>query len=269
MTDQHADLDALADALAAESDGQPLPEHLQTCGQCGGALAALRAALGAVATDLAGLPAVPDVPEALQRSVVPTTPIGATTVLPSASVTSLEERRRAPRWLLAAGGIAAAAVVVVGGGLLLTSNSTDSANNARSAAAPNQFPVSATGSDYLSAAALQSALPRLLSGKPEALDSVGAGPTHASQVAPSKALADPLASLRTTQGLAACLASLTDVNDPGVPLALDYAAYQGKPALVVVLPSVKPSKLDIWVVGAGCNTDDPHLLLYAKADRPQ
>lgn len=264
MTDQHADLDALADALAAESDGQPLPEHLQTCSQCGAALAALRAALGAVATDLAALPAVPAVPEALERSVAPTAPVGATTVLPAATVTSLEERRKAPRWLFAAGGIAAAAVLVVGGGLLLNSNSTDSTSNARTATSPNQFPVSATGTDYRTPAAVQSALPRLLSTKAEALDSAGAATTPA-----SKAAVDPLASLHTTKGLAACLASLTDVNDPGVPLALDYASYQGKPALVVVLPAVKPSKLDVWVVGAACGQYDSNLLLYVKADRPR
>ena len=165
MTDQHADLDALADALAAESDGQPLPEHLQTCSQCGAALAALRAALGAVATDLAALPAVPAVPQALERGVTPAIPVAAATVLPAASVTALDERRGAPRWLLTAGGLAAAAVVVVGGGLLLTNNSTDSNSTARPATARNQFPVKATGTDYRSAAALQSALPRLLGEK--------------------------------------------------------------------------------------------------------
>jgi hypothetical protein len=274
----HLDVDALADALAAESDGQPLPEHLQTCSGCASALAELRTALGAVATDLAGLPPVPPVPQALERSVAPTPPVGATTVLPE--VTSLDARpRSSSRWLLVAGGIAAAAVLVVGGGLLLASNSTDSSSQSQSAASRNRFPISATGADYRSPAALQAALPQLLKGRPEALDSVAA-PTRASGVTVPKAasnaapnaapnaVADPLARLRTTQGLASCIASLTDPSDPGVPLALDYASYRGQPALVVVLPAAKPSKVDIWVVGADCRQPDSDLLVYVKADRP-
>jgi hypothetical protein len=267
----HLDVDALADALAAESDGQPLPEHLQTCSTCTSALAELRTALGAVATDLTALPPVPPVPQALERSVAPTPPVGATTVLPE--VTSLDARpRSSSRWLLVAGGIAAAAVLVVGGGLLLASNSTDSSSESQSAASRNQFPISTTGADYRSPTALQAALPQLLKGRPEVLDSVAA-PSAASgatgsKVVPKARPADPLARLRTTQGLASCIASLTDPSDPGVPLALDYASYRGQPALVVVLPAAKPSKVDIWVVGADCKQPDSDLLVYVKADRP-
>ena len=263
----HLDVDALADALAAESDGQPLPEHLQSCSTCTAALAELRTALSAVATDLAGLPPVPPVPQALERSVVPTAPAAATTVLPA--VTPLDERRRgSSRWLLAAGGIAAAAVLVIGGGLLLANNSTDSRSNSQAAASRDRFPISATGADYRDPAALQSALPRLLNGRTEALDSLAADPSQGSGATVPKAVADPLARLRTTAGLATCLASLTDPSDPGVPLALDYASYKGQPALVVVLPAAKPSKVDIWVVGADCKLPDSDLLVYVKADRP-
>jgi hypothetical protein len=268
---EHLDLDLLADALADDVgggfEGGAQPEHLRACTTCAAALADLRTALTAVATDLAALPAVPPVPESLERSVVPTG-AAATTVLPSEPVTRLDDRRRgAPTWLLAVGGLAAAAALVIGGGLFLTSNSSDSSRGSTAATSPTHFPVNTTGADYTTPGTLQAALPGLLHGKQETLDAVV--PSRAAGAAGVKTAADPLARLRTTPGLAGCLASLTDPNDPGVPLALDYASYKGAPALVVVLPASKPSKLDIWVVGASCNQLESDLLVYVKADRPQ
>ena len=54
-----------------------------------------------------------------------------------------------------------------------------------------------------------------------------------------------LAPLRTPEGLASCLAALTDPaasTASSLPLALDYASFSGKPALVVVLPATKAGK---------------------------
>ena len=274
MTDAsgpHADLDALADALAAESDGLPLPDHLQACPECAAALSALRAALAPVAADLAALPAVPPVPAVLEQPVRPVaTGLAAATVLPAAEVTSLDERRGgAPRWLLFGGGIAAAAVLVVGGGLLLASNATDSASKSTASSPREQFPVSATGADYRTPTALQSALPRLLKGEQQSVDSL-AQPEKATPVTQSGGT-DPLARLRTPAALATCLASLTGPDDTSLPLALDYASWKGQPALIVVLPAAKPSKVDIWVVAATCAQLDPNdanLLQYVKTDRP-
>ncbi|MCW2674011.1 MAG: hypothetical protein JWP14_2600 [Frankiales bacterium] len=272
---QHLDLDQLADVLAAESApdaSTPQPEHLRSCAACAAQLASLRSALDAVAADLAALPAVPPVPADLDARVTaalaPASAVGATTVLPATPVSSLDDARATrSRWLLVAGGLAAAAVLVVGGGLLLSHGANDSGSNATSArTSPESFPVSSTGSDYRTNAALQAALPGLLQGvAPPAVHGLAQTPT------PSKAsslAADPLANLRTSKGLASCLASLIDPADRGMPLALDYASYKGTPALVVVLPSAKPSKLDVWVVGAACTQPESDLLLYFRADRP-
>ena len=79
---------------------------------------------------------------------------------------------------------------------------------------------------------------------------------------------DPLAALRTTAGLARCLASLTDATDPGLPLALDYASFNGRPALVVVLPSEKADKVDVLVVPPGCAQADGQLLYFTRLPRP-
>ncbi|MCU1624945.1 MAG: putative zinc-finger [Frankiales bacterium] len=263
--DSHLDLEAMADALAAAEDGAALPEHLRSCAACATRLEALRAALGAVASDLAELPAVPPVPASLQRSVVPTPSPGATTVLPARPVASLDEARaRRTRLVLAAGGLAAAAVVVVGGGLLLSHNATDTHGAATNAAGVESPRVQDSGTDYRSPAALQAALPGLLSPPTPAPGKTVPSPLHGLVAATP----DPLARLRTPAGLQGCLASLTDPADRSTPLALDYATYKGAPALVVVLPSAKPSKLDIWVVGAGCTQLESDLLLYVKADRP-
>jgi hypothetical protein len=186
-------------------------------------------------------------------------------VLPARPVASLDKARaRRTRLVLAAGGLAAAAVVVVGGGLLLSHNATDTHGSPAAASSPRSLRVQDTGTDYRSPAALQAALPGLLSPPTTAPGKAEVTPLRG--VAP--AAPDPLARLRTPTGLNSCLASLTDPADTSTPLALDYATYKGTPALVVVLPSAKPSKLDIWVVGAGCTQLESNLLLYVKADRP-
>jgi hypothetical protein len=261
----HLDLEAMADALAAAEDGGALPDHLGSCAACSTRFDALRAALGAVASDLAGLPAVPPVPARLQRSVVPTTSPGATTVLPGTPVASLDEARtRRTRLVLAASGLAAAAVLVVGGGLLLSHNATDTHSSATTAGGTESVRVHDSGADYTSPAALQAALPGLLSTPRAVPGKAATKPQHGV----TSTATDRLARLRTPAGLHSCLASLTDPADTSTPLALDYATYKGTPALVVVLPSAKPSKLDIWVVGAGCTQLESNLLLYVKADRP-
>jgi hypothetical protein len=186
-------------------------------------------------------------------------------VLPATPVASLDVAwSHRTRRVLAASGLAAAGVLVVGGGLLLSHNATDTGSAANRAASPASLRVQDSGTDYRSPAALQAALPGLLSPPTTAPGKAEATPLHG--VAP--AAPDPLARLRTPTGLHSCLASLTDPADRSTPLALDYATYKGTPALVVVLPSAKPSKLDIWVVGAGCTQLESDLLLYVKADRP-
>lgn len=279
---EHLDLDALADVLAG--DGTPeAVRHLDGCPACRAALADLEATAPAVSALLAALPEPPEPPDlavrleaalAAERTPRPEA-TGATAA--SRTVTPLDGRRRdRSRWLPVAAGVAAAAALVVGGVVVLHgsgSGSRGTGTSASSGAAPDKaagVPTSSTGNDYgKDGVALQHALPALLRADSTARTTDGA----ASGAAPSRpgaqlSTTDPLHRLRTTPGLAACLAALTDASDPGLPLALDYARFEGAPALVVVLPSSKSDKVDVFVVGAGCSQADAHLLLFTRLPRP-
>ena len=282
----HASLDDLADLHAGEASPE-VADHVAGCADCTARLGELAAALGPVAADLAALAAqpVPALPDdvaarvaaalAAERQAPPAAPSG--TVVPLAS----PRQRRTASWLPALGGLAAAAVLVTGGLLLATGGSDRSSDDSTAAVAgrSSDLATSETGTDYApDGAALKAALPGLLSGTaltkavPEADQSTatprnGAGtnsvPLNA-QVPPP----DALAALRDPDRLAACLAGLSDPGRQDLPLALDYARFQGKPALVVVLPAVKADKVDVFVVGAGCDAKDQQLLFFTRLDKP-
>jgi hypothetical protein len=254
----HLDLDALADVLA----GVAAPEHLDRCAPCRARLAELSAALPTTAAALATLPA-PSEPPALATRLAGA--LADARTAPAGDVVALAGRRTRGPWLWrAAAGVAAAAVLVTGGVLL-----TQRGGHRTTDAAGTGYQVSSTGTDYAAgASALTSALPGLLKGQ-AAPASAFAG-AERSVPAPT-ALddgADPLATLRGTSGLAACLASLSDPSQPGLPLALDYARYKDQPALVVVLPASKADKVDVFVVGAGCTQADAKLLFFARLPKP-
>jgi hypothetical protein len=52
------------------------------------------------------------------------------------------------------------------------------------------------------------------------------------------------------------------------PLAIDFATYQGAPAVLVVLPGLEQGKVDAWFVGANCTSADPNLLRYRSLPDP-
>jgi hypothetical protein len=265
----HADLDQLADALA---DGQE-PAHLAGCAECRARLVELGTATTAVSGALAALgpPAPPaDLAERLAAAIDRERAPAPTNVLP------LQQSRRT-RWLPALGAVAAAAVLVVGGVVLTSGDGGSKGTTADQASSPS-YTVNDTGTDY-TAASLAAALPGLLSGTPTTTSELaqkatdgGATPgsTRASDATTYSAVVPPdqLKALRDTAGLATCLASLTDPSESGLPLAVDYAMYQGKPALVVVLPSSKPDKVDVFVVPVGCAKADGSLLYFTRLPRP-
>ena len=270
----HLDLDALADVLADGPAGADAT-HLASCPACRARLDELAAALPAVSSALAALPApVPPagLEERLLAAVADAARPGTADVLPMSS--------RRTRWLPALGAVAAAAVLVTGG-ILVAQQGTGSRTPNDSAAGAKTYAVNDSGTDYRGTpASLSAALPRLLAGGAvgtRALDA--AAPMAESQKAESRkgaspaaglsaASPDPLAELRTTAGLARCLASLTDPADEGLPLALDYASFEGTPALVVVLPSVKAGKVDVMVVPAGCAQADGQVLYFTRLPKP-
>lgn len=299
----HLAVGELADVLAGE---RPDDAHLAGCASCRDRLAELEAALTQVAADLAALPepplpdglqarlsaalaAEPPLPSAgappapqAQRDEEPVTR-SSTTVVP-ATVTPLASRRRS--WLPAA----AAAVLLLGGGglglALLTGDGDGSSTTAGDAAAP-VLPRSASGTDYADSDAVVAALPGVLAGTApggtarstaEDAEVATGGTTSAAPgaAAPPTAtpltttsVGDPLARLRDPAGLAGCLAALLPPEEPDLrPLALDYASYAGTPALAVVLPDPDPSRVQVFVVGAGCSQADDSTLQFVRVDRP-
>ena len=118
---------------------------------------------------------------------------------------------------------------------------------------PAPFPRGQSGVDYApDRALLSAALPALLAGRTGPGASVG-----------------DLAALHRPAGLAGCLSALLPPAQPTVrPLALDYARFTGRPALVVVLPAEDPRQVEVFIVGPGCTAAEEHLLFYARLPRP-
>lgn len=273
----HVTLDDLADLHVGEASDE-VAAHVASCAECTARLAELEAALAPVASDLralASLP-VPEVPAdvAARLDALRPPPTTSGTVVPLEAARS----RRTTSWLPALGGLAAAAVLVTGGVLLVQKGgSSTSEDTAASASGASALPTSATGNDYAKdGKALTAALPGLLGGGPraETLQAPAAdaktttGSTPPGTVPQTALSGDPLARLREQDGLAACLAGLTDPGSDDLPLALDYAAFEGQPALVVVLPTSKADKVDVFVVGAQCDQADQRLLFYTRLSKP-
>lgn len=294
---EHLDLDALTDLLAEAGEGGNDAErsargHLSTCAACADQLREVEAAQTLVTASLASLPAPVMPPEVAARltaalaaepAVAPrAAPSAAPSATATATVTPLDRRRRTPRaWLPAV----AASVVLVGGGLLGYSLLADPRGDEPNATAAldssaernSALVRSASGLDYADAAAVASALPGVLTGTVgESARSKAAGPTPAAPApAPpadagaAQSAADPLDRLRDPAGLASCLVALLPPEEPDVrPLALDYARYEGAPALAVVLPDPDPTKVSIFVVGPDCSQADDDTLFFTRLDRP-
>lgn len=283
MSEQHLDLDGLADLLATgTADHDPVDAHLGSCAQCRSDLGALRAALEPVAASLAALP-LPAAPADLDARLT-TALQGLRTKQEGQQVTRLADRRAPGRlaWLPIAGGLAAAAalvfavVIVNGGGDQPSTGGTAQGTSALGTRTSN------TGLAYgADGGLLAGELPSLLNGTATGLPTAGTEALASDQASrsstkssgpllgtPDAAAADPLSRLRTTTGLASCLASLTEGADASLPLALDYASFNKKPAMVVVLASEKADKVDVFVVGAGCAQADANLLYFARLPAP-
>ena len=261
----HLDLDALADAVAGEGDEQARG-HLASCAECQAAVLEVQAASEQVSGELAALPDLPMPEDVVRRLAAPTT-----------SVTTLPATRpgaQGSRWQRLLPAAAAVVLLIAGAGYALSrlggSGTGDSAgSNAATSgkAAPTAgFPQSSTGTNYTGRTDLAAAAPRLLTGTTTFR---GALPQAGASTAQDGLSADALARLRTPAGLADCLLALLPPDDPSVrPLALDYASFRGKPAMVVLLPAVDPSKLDVYVVGPGCSRANDSTLFYTSVARP-
>lgn len=294
MTDQpapHLDLDALADVLAGEGDRA----HLDGCASCTSRLAELAAADRRVSSVLGALPAppVPDGLGARLTAALDAEPPLAAAPRSGASVTALPSRSAGRRWLPAA---AAAVLLVSGGGLgyaLLQGPGSGGGDTAAGGAvadlAAPDVPRSDTGTDYADADAVRAVVPGVLGGSagattmlsenadeaqartqdaPEPVAESG-GTASGAQDPAAASSGDPLARLRTSEGLAGCLSALLPPEEPDLrPLALDYAQYAGQPALAVLLPDPDPDMISVFVVGPDCAPGNESLLQFQRVDAP-
>jgi hypothetical protein len=64
--------------------------------------------------------------------------------------------------------------------------------------------------------------------------------------------------------LSACV---TRVGGGKVPLLVDTATYEGRPATVVALPGTDAAHADVWVLGAGCTASSPNVLAHRPITR--
>jgi hypothetical protein len=293
----HLDLDALADALAGESDGEP---HLSSCASCTSRLAELEAAEARVVSVLSSLPPPqlpPDLADRLTAALAAEAPLRPAG---SSGVTTLAARRPRRSWLPAA---AAAVLVLAGGGLgvaLVKGGTGGGADTAATSAADDSggragLLLNSSGTDWSDTDAVTAVLPAVLqgeAGEARLLDT-GAGnagsaeaPAAAAEGADqaraedqdattfatgpqvAAAPADPLALLRTPEGLASCLAGVLAGEPDTTPLALDYAQFAGQPALAVLLPDPDPSVVSAFLVGPGCSQADANVLHFVRVPRP-
>ena len=262
----HLELDELADVLCGEA-AAAATEHAATCPTCSAALTDLEAAQVPLLAALATLPD-PEPPAGLDERLLAAfarerraqTSTGAATVLP------LPARRRPPAWLTGAAA-AAALIGVVGGGIALLPHGGTSSTTSSNTTAGGTGTVGPVVRRLASGTAYRKVGPSFATALPLLLNVATSDSGATIPLAGKAAAADPLDRLRDDRALASCLAALTPPEDPGVPLAVDYATYEGQPALVVVLPSTKPATVDVYVVGPACSQADADLRYFVRLPR--
>lgn len=259
----HLDLDAIADleeGLTDPADAGRQRAHLDGCAACGDT----RARLAATRASLAGLPAEPMPADVAARLDTALAAAGGT-IVPAA----LERKRVWTRHPTVAGFAAAAAVAAVVGavvvGSLQHSDTTGSAAGANSQALPTRsaprdnFPIIADGRAYTDKTALAHA---------PALAREAAVPGGPPLAAGSNAAAVPKPLTRLHNNLAALNACIAALNSgapaPQSPLLVDFATFDRKPAVLVLMPGILAGHLDVWVVGPKCNAKDADVKFYAS-----
>lgn len=237
---------------------------------------------------LAGLPAVAmpaDVAARLDAALAEAAlaPVAAATVVPIASARTA--RWRDPRILKAA----AAVVLVLGGGGLavkmITSGGNEGSTTAAAGGAPRAERLSANSAHAYTADSLAADVRALVAGTlPKASttgqDSAAGGtlqphPTGSGAVSiPNPGytanLDKPLQELTSTvDTLAPCIAALEEGITAVTPYAIDAGTYDGRPALIVVLPNKEDAKsYDVFVVGARCGQgNDADFITYKRVPR--
>lgn len=300
----HPDLDSLAEldeGLVDEAAEPAIRAHLDACASCRAQLARLRTTRALVST-LPAVPMPPDVAARIDTALAGAAqePVASTTVVPLAG---RPRWRNAPTL---AGAAAAAAVILLVAAVVTGRVSHNSDKSEGTSSAPTSNAAGAgsavalkewrTGNNY-TPASLATLVPKLVTGTPPAASGmalggsatgsggVGAAPGQHSPVQSysSSAVPAPTAAKsvqdRATAALdySALAASQTAVlqcarilngGPPVTPVAVDFARFAGKPAVVIVLPTLgHPESLDVWVVRTVCSASSFDLY-WRRIPRP-
>lgn len=270
-SEQPVELDLLAEysaGLLEPEQAAGIERLVATDPAWAGTLAALTDATPRVQAALAGLGAVAapaDVVARLDAAIPRAAGAGATVVDISTRRARGErgrrERRRWSRGALAATGVAAAIALIAGGvvlrhnpfgsresGSTMSSGAAAVAPDAASGKAPATGPaILATGTDYTPQTLLSVAGHRPAASQAEG---PGVAENSASGQMRSAAMPQPLARLTAAGDRQTCLNQVTAEHGGGMPTMVDYARYQGEPAMVVVLSG--PGAGEVVVVGPDC-----------------
>ncbi|MEP6696735.1 MAG: hypothetical protein ABJA34_07635 [Pseudonocardiales bacterium] len=264
--------DLQAGVLAGTAQESEVSAHLAGCPSCAERVGLLRNAQSL----LAGLPApsMPaDVIARIDAALTDAALIDGVQAEPTA-VAVLADRRRSRR-RVGAGAVAAAAAVLfvaaVGIGTFQQRAGSDKSATASSRGSPGQgagLVPQASGRTY-TPATLAAGVRSLLAGVPPAAQGFGTPIAPGQSTRDSAVPADPattLARLRQPAALSGCVTELA--GRPGVvPLAVDYAVFQGRPAAIVVLPDPDPAKVQAWAVGPDCRPSQADVLRYQVVPR--
>lgn len=261
MTAAHLDYETLADlaeGLLSDARAASADEHLATCTECRDRSAEI--------TDVSRLLAeapVPPMPAKLAARIDEALAAEAASSTPVVSLEAMRHRRRM-RFLSAA----AAAVIVVGGGSVVGYTLVHGSVSSESGAAQSQPVGDRTGSP---GARTQGSKPNVLQA-PEggSYQAVRSGTDYS-----SARLGDQL-SAQLAQGESRAKAELAPQPLSGcvrrvaggkVPLLVDRASYEGRPATVIALPGDRADRLDVWVVGPNCSASDTALIEHTQTSR--
>lgn len=281
----HPDVDTLSDLDEGLLAGTPAEaaaqSHVAGCASC----ADFIALLASTREQLGALPATPMPADVVARidaalageaarraapdAALNVAPDAEPAPQPAAVVTSLDSARRsrAPRWMRASGAVAAGIALLMAGaiGYGALTTVTEKSGTISSAEGGNSAPNGAGAArDALTKnytqATLAAGVRALVDNRTAAAiapqtKSVSPMPLGAQQ---DRVGPPDLDRLRAPAQLAACITELA--SRPGVaPLAVDYATYEGQPAVIIVLPDADPTAVQAWVVGPACSTGNPDI----------
>jgi anti-sigma factor RsiW len=247
VTAAHLDYEALADfaeGILDDATATSTEAHLADCADC-----RRRAA------------EVAEVSRVLARAPVPPMPahlvdrLDAALAAEAASHAPIRRPHRRFQYIAAA----AAAVVLVGGGAAAVRTIVDDGSSGN---VPNAQPPIADRTHSAPGPAIAPAAPFTV---------VHSGTKYTSKGLPSQ-LARVLASsakggahaLSAPETLSACVSR---VSGGKVPLLVDSATYEGRPATVIALPGKDSGHADVWVVGDRCSAPGTDVLAHRSVSR--